>query len=73
MTILDLLYRTFIRLATCVSVISPLTINFEEFAIILIYVWTEPLCLNLLGPGNSHGTYLDRLCDLVPKTCPGLS
>ena len=40
---------------------------------VFIYVCTEPLCLNLLGPGNGRCTYLDRLCDLVPKTCHGLS
>ena len=33
----------------------------------VMHVWTEPLRLNLLGPGNGHVTYLDRFCDLVPK------
>ena len=32
-----------------------------------IYVWTELLCLNLLGLGNSHVTYLDHFRDWVPK------
>ena len=32
-----------------------------------MYVWTELLRLNLLGPGNGHVTYLDRFRDRVPK------
>ena len=32
-----------------------------------IDVWTKPLRLNLLGPGNGRCTYLDCLYDLVPK------
>ena len=30
-------------------------------------VWTEPLCLNLLGPGNGHVTYLSRFHEPIPK------
>ena len=32
-----------------------------------IYVWTEPLRLNLLGPGNGHVTYLSRFPEPIPK------
>ena len=53
---------------------SPLVAGDEQPSVSSsIHVWTEPLCLNLLGPGNGHGTYLDRLYDLAPKTCCGLS
>ena len=30
-------------------------------------VWTEPLRLNLLGPGNGHVTYLSRFLEPIPK------
>ena len=32
-----------------------------------MYVWTEPLRLNLLGPGNGHVTYLSRFTEPIPK------
>ena len=32
-----------------------------------INVWTEPLRLNLLGPGNGHVTYLGRFSEPIPK------
>ena len=33
-----------------------------------IYVWIEPIHLNLLGLGNGHGTYLGRFHDQYLKT-----
>ena len=35
--------------------------------IIMIYVWTEPLRLDLLGPGNDHVAYLNRFHEPEPK------
>ena len=32
-----------------------------------INVWTEPLRLNLLGPGNGRVTYLSRFSEPIPK------
>ena len=32
-----------------------------------MYVWTEPLRLNLLGPGNGRVTYLSRFPEPIPK------
>ena len=32
-----------------------------------VYVWTEPLRLNLLGPGNGRVTYLSRFPEPIPK------
>ena len=32
-----------------------------------IYVWTEPLRLNLSGPGNGRVTYLSRFPEPIPK------
>ena len=34
---------------------------------IKINVWTEPLRLNLLGPGNGRVTYLSRFPEPMPK------
>ena len=34
---------------------------------LVIDVWTEPLRLNLLGPGNGRVTYLSRFHEPIPK------
>ena len=46
---------------------EPKAVVVAQLAERYIPVWTEPLCLNLLGPGNGHVTYLSRFPEPIPK------
>ena len=46
-----------------ISVFFKQTVQFLQ----QIYVWTEPLRLNLSGPGNGRVTYLSRFPEPIPK------